>query len=307
MQCPVVPAAAFTAAVAAAILAAPLSAQTVTVDTATGPVELPHRPEAVVAFDVSAIDTLTALGVTLAGVPAPIFLETLERATADAARVGTLFEPDFEALAAMAPDLIVAGGRSSAQVAPLSRIAPTADMTIWGDGMVAQAMARTAAYGEIFGKPGEAAALNAALEARIDEAAKAVAGNGDALILLTNGGKISAYGADSRFGWLHQALDLPEAHPGLSAETHGQAVSFEFIAEVDPDWLLVIDRGAAIGAEGEAAAATLDNPLVAGTSAAQAGRIVYLDSGPLYIAGGGHGAMMGTLAEIVEAFATPEG
>ena len=107
-------------------------------------------------------------------------------------------------------------------------------------------------------------------------------------------------------GWLHGALELPEAHPGLTAEAHGHAISFEFLAETDPDWLLVIDRGAAIGAEGEAAAATLDNPIVARTKAAQQGHIVYLDAGPLYIAGGGAGSMIHTLDEIVAAFSKSE-
>ena len=74
-------------------------------------------------------------------------------------------------------------------------------------------------------KEDEAAALTETLDAKIEEARAAVAGKGDGLILLTNGGKISAYGANSRFGWLHGALDLPEAHPGLSDDTHGQAQS----------------------------------------------------------------------------------
>lgn len=94
---------------------------------------------------------------------------------------------------------------------------------------------------------------------------------------------------------------MPEAHPDLAAESHGEAVSFEFIAEVDPDWIFVIDRGAAIGQEGEAAAATLDNPLVAGTTAGEAGQIVYLDPAPLYIARGGLQSMMGTIGEVSDA------
>ena len=127
-------------------------------------------------------------------------------------------------------------------------------------------------------------------------------GKGSALILLTNGGKISAYGAGGRFGWLHSALDLPEAAENVEAETHGEAVSFEFVADIDPEWILVIDRGAAIGAEGEAAAATLDNPLIARTRAAQDGHIVHLDAASLYIASGGAGAVMQVLDEVIAAF-----
>ncbi|MCZ4262983.1 siderophore ABC transporter substrate-binding protein [Limimaricola sp. G21655-S1] len=277
-------------------------ASDLTITTAAGEVAVPARPESVVALDLAAIDALDALGVELAGVPEITPPAYLEAAMAGVERVGTLFEPDYEALAVMAPDLIVAGGRSQSMVEPLSAVAPTIDMTIWGEDLVGQAKARVAAYGDIFGKQDAAAELAGALDNKLTAVQGTVTDKGDALILLTNGGKVSAYGADSRFGWLHAALELPEAYPDLDAETHGEAVSFEFIAEVDPDWIIVIDRGAAIGQDGEAAQATLDNPLVAGTKAAQNDQILYLDSAPLYLAGGGIQSLMGTLGEIEAGF-----
>ena len=57
-----------------------------------------------------------------------------------------------------------------------------------------------------------------------------------------------------------------------------------------------------MGQEGEAAQATLDNPLVAGTKAARNDQILYLDSAPLYLAGGGIRSLMGTLDEIETGF-----
>ncbi|MGR3316086.1 siderophore ABC transporter substrate-binding protein [Roseovarius indicus] len=277
-------------------------AEQVTVDTAGGPVDVQSEPETVAVFDMAALDTLAALGVAVDGAPSPVYLPYLEAAAEGATQVGTLFEPDFEALAVLGPDLIIIGGRSSPQKAALERIAPTIDMTIWGADMVGQARDRLSAYGEIFGRQAEAAELRAALDAKLEDARKVVQGKGDGLIILTNGGKISAYGDDSRYGWLHTALGLPESYPTVTAHTHGEAVSFEFLAEIDPEWLLVVDRGAAIGAGGNAAAATLDNPLVNGTSAARNGQIVYLDAGPVYIASGGIQSMLGTLDELIAAF-----
>ncbi len=289
-------------AVIAIPAATSVMAKDVTVDTATGPVAIAANPEKLAVFDVAAIDTLAAMGVAMTGVPAPLYLDSLADIGAGAQVVGTLFEPDFETLAVMQPDLIIVGGRSSAQAAALAPIAPVIDMTIGVEGMADQARARIATYGALFGAKDKADALTAALDAKLAMARAAVKGKGKALIVLTNGGKISAYGAGSRFGWLHSDLALPEAVENLSAETHGQSVSFEFLAETDPDWLLVVDRGAAIGAGAKAAKATLDNPLVARTKAAQAGQIVYLDAAPLYIAGGGAGAMMHTLDEVIAAF-----
>ncbi|WP_373354132.1 siderophore ABC transporter substrate-binding protein [Pseudoroseicyclus sp. CXY001] len=288
------------ALVAALSFAGAAQAQTVTVETYSGPVEVPAAPETVVVLDLAGVDALQALGVPIAGVPdiqPPAYLADV---MAEAEIVGTLFEPDFEALAVMAPDLIIAGGRSQTQVEPLSAIAPTIDMTIWED-VIGQGRARVEAYGDIFGKEAEADALLADLDAAIEGAQSAAEGMGDALILLTNGGKVSAYGDDSRFGWIHTDLGLPEAFAELDAETHGESVSFEFIAEVDPDIILVIDRGAAIGQDGEAAAVTLDNPLVAGTTAAETGRIIYLDSAALYLVGGGIQSLMLTIEEITDA------
>lgn len=277
-------------------------ADEVTIETALGAATINAQPEIIVALDVAAIDTLDALGVTVAGIPAPHFVGYLDEVAANATVVGSLFEPDFEALVNLNPDLIVAGGRSSTLVEPLSEIAPTIDMTIWGDNHVDQVLARLAAYGVITGTEDKAAELETALTDKIAAASAAIEGQGTGLIILANGPKVSAYGAGSRFGWLHAALGLPEAVEGVDAQTHGEAISFEFIAEANPDWLLVIDRGAAIGAEGESAAQTLDNALVAGTNAAQNGHVIYLNSANIYIAGGGVQSMSSTLDEIIAAF-----
>ncbi len=271
--------------------------------TATGPATVTTAPANVAVFDLAAIDTLTALGVTIAGKPDIVPPAYLVDPLADIPTVGTLFEPDFEALAAMAPDLIVAGGRSAAQVSALSAIAPTLDMTITGDDLVGDTRARLAAYGAIFDKAEQATTLDTALDARIEAARAAIKDKGNGLVLLTNGGKMAVYGRGSRFGWIHAALDLPEADPGMKiADSHGEAISFEYVAEINPDWLLVVDRGAAVGQGGQAAAATLDNPLIAGTKAAQNNRIIYLDPASMYLAGGGLQSLTGTLDQLTTAF-----
>lgn len=287
-----------------AILAVATSAfaQEVTLTTATGDLPVPHRPDSIVALDVSAIDTLDALGVPLAAIPAPIYVTYLSDIASGAKQAGTLFEPDFEAIANLAPDLIIAGGRSSTQVGPLSEIAPTIDMTIWGEDHVAQALTRLEAFGRLTGREATANQLANVFDAKLAATKAAVAGRGSALIVMTNGPKVSAYGAGSRFGWLHRALDLPEAAPGVDAQTHGEPISFEFIAQTNPDWLIVIDRASAIGQASEAASATLDNALIAKTKAWQTGQVIYLNAANVYIAGGGLQSMMETLDRIRTGF-----
>lgn len=289
-------------ATAAILSASTAFADPVTVDTYAGPVTVDTAAQTISVLDVAAIDTLDALGVSIAGVPENVFVDYLDDVTADATKVGSLFEPDFEALAILGTDLIVAGGRSSRRVEELAEIAPTVDMTIWGEDHVAQVLSRVDALAALTGTADAAESIKSDFTAKIEEAKAAVAGKGNALIVLTNGPAVSVYGAGSRFGWLHEALEIPEAVDGVDAQTHGEAVSFEFIADANPDWMIVVDRAAAIGADNQAAEATLDNALVAGTTAAKEGQIVYLNASDIYIAGGGVQSMTRTMDEIIAGF-----
>lgn len=282
----------------------PLSAQELRIETARGSEDVPQAPETVVVFDLAAVDTLGALDVAIAGRPDMLGTEYLEASAGDVPVAGTVFEPDFEAVNAMSPDLVIIGGRTATQYDALSRIAPTLDMTIPGEALVETGLDRIDAYGTLFDKEDEATALRDRLEAKIETARAAIDGKGDGMIVLTNGPKVSAYGAGTRFGWIHDTLGLPEAVETESEGRHGQPVSFEFIAEADPDWLLVIDRAAAIGEEGARASATLDNPLVARTAAWSEGQVVYLDAADAYLVGGGARAMERTLDTLIDAFGT---
>ncbi|MGH1464797.1 MAG: siderophore ABC transporter substrate-binding protein [Cognatishimia sp.] len=286
-------------AATAAFCATTVFANDVTITTNTTEATVPAQPSAVAVFDMAALDMLDALKVEGLTSTSNTYLPYLSSYTSE---IGTLFEPDFEALNAAAPDLIVAGGRSSTKVEMLSKIAPTVDMTMFGDNLIGQARERLTSYGKVFGKSAEAEALIAKLDAEIDATKAAVAGKGNALILLTNGGKLSAYGAGGRFGWVHQELELPIVLEGLKDTTHGESISFEFVREANPDWILVLDRAAAIGAEGEGAEVTLDNAIIADTNAAKNDRIVHLNSGGFYIASGGIQSTLETLSIIKTAF-----
>ncbi|ASM75194.1 MULTISPECIES: siderophore ABC transporter substrate-binding protein [Roseobacteraceae] len=280
------------------LLSVPANAETVAVETFAGRIVAPVLPDRIAVFDLAALDSLTALGVQPFGLISRVYLPYLEDAAVGTVPVGSLFEPDFEAVFAMSPDLIIAGGRSSEQVPELARIAPTLDMTIWGN-TVEEGLARLAAYGQIFDKQAEAESLITDFNNKLSKVRAAVSGSGRALIVMTNGPKISAYGAGGRFGWLHDALELPEAVESVEKATHGEAISFEFIREANPDILFVIDRIAAIGQDSESASATLDNVLVHETTAWKTGQVIHLSAGPIYLAGGGIQSMTLTLDEIL--------
>ena len=122
----------------------------------------------------------------------------------------------------------------------------------------------------------------AALDEKIAAVKADAADAGTGLVVLTSGGEVTAYGPGSRFGWIHDTLGVTPAVADVEAATHGDAISFEFILEANPDWLFVIDRDAATGSGG--AEAVLDR-LVQQTNAWKNGHVVYID-GPLYIVNG---------------------
>lgn len=293
----------FTSALSLPALALFLAQATGTeIETAKGPVSVGETPQTLAVFDIAAVDTLDSLGVKIAGLPENLYVPELARLKDGAEVIGTIFEPDMEALSALAPDLIILGGRSSPQLVATSRIAQTIDMTMDGDDLFAQAKQRLAAYGALVDKQAEATALAAELDALLASTREAVKGKGKALILMTSGPKVTAYGKGSRFGWVHLALELPPAVEDVEAATHGEAISFEFVRDANPDWLIVLDRAAAIGSGEQNAMVTLDNELVAETTAWKKKQIIHVPAADFYIAAGGVRSMQRVLETIRDAF-----
>ena len=267
-------------------LSTPVVAQEITVTHAQGETTLPGVPEKVVSFDFAAIETLEAIGVDVAGLPGSNLPAHLEKyASDDYAKVGSLFEPDYEALAALEPDLIIVAGRSSGAYEELAKIAPTVDLSNdWAD-FYGSIQANADIVGQLFDKEAEIDALQAETDAKVDAAKTAAADAGKGLIVLTSGAEVSAYGPGSRFGFIHDTLGVTPVIEDVEAATHGDAISFEFILEANPDMLFVIDRDAATGSG--AAAAILDNELVAETTAWKNDDVVYIDPVRAYIVNGG--------------------
>jgi iron complex transport system substrate-binding protein len=260
----------------------------VTVTHAQGETEVPADPQQVVVFDVGVLSTLDSLGVQVAGVPEATYPESLSQYIGDEyAKVGSLFEPDYEAVNALEPDLIIVGGRSAAVYPELAEIAPTIDLTVDDQDFLASFAERTTTLGEVFGEEAAVAERLAAIDERAAEVRTAAEGAGDALFVMTSGGEVSAYGPETRFGLVYDELGLTPADEGLTAADHGDAISFEYLAENDPDILLVLDRDAAIGESGTAAQQVLDNELVRGTTAWQNDDVHHLDSTVWYIAPNG--------------------
>lgn len=292
-----------TLALAAATALSPAMAEEITVKHAQGETTLPDTPKKVLVFDMASLDTLDALGVEVTGVPGGSKPETLKKYEGDQyLKIGTLFEPDYEAVNAAEPDLIIVGGRSAPKYAELSKIAPTIDMTVAPDHFLDHMRANVETLAKIFGKEELAKEKLAKLDESIATLKEKTANAGRVLTILTTGGRISAHGRGGRFTILYDDFGMTPAAEGLDVGTHGQSISNEFILENNPDWLLVVDRDAAIGQQGEAAQQVLDNDLVRQTNAWKNGHVVYLNPGNWYIIGAGLNAVQSDVDELLAAF-----
>ncbi|WP_324683518.1 siderophore ABC transporter substrate-binding protein [Bibersteinia trehalosi] len=276
-------------------------AKDVTIPTARGEVAL-STPSKIAVFDTGSIDTLHALGVKIDGVAeVSKVLPYVKPSIEQAKNVGTVFEPNLEALNELKPDLIIVGTRTAKKFDDVSAIAKTIDMTDNGDKLIESGLTRIDSFGKLFDKEAEAEKLKAEIESLFNETKAAVKDKGNGLIILVNGGKIAAFGSGYRLSWIHNDLGVPMADPNLKAQGHGQPVSFEFIQKLNPDWLFVLDRIAAIGQEGQTAQQVLDNELVRQTNAWKNGHVIYLSSAS-YLAPGGVEQIKTDLTNIKQAF-----
>ncbi|MBS5064448.1 MAG: ABC transporter substrate-binding protein [Hungatella hathewayi] len=258
---------------------------TIKASTNHGEVELPVNPGRVVVFDMGILDSLDYLGVEAEyAVPTANLLDNLSKYQSSV-NAGGIKEPDMETIYEFEPDLIIISGRQEAFYEELSKIAPTWDTSMDYSNLMEDFVDIYTTLGQVFDREEEVASAIRTIETQIGETAeKANQAEKKALILLTNDGSISAYGSGSRFGMIHDILGVKAADTGIEASTHGQSVGFEYIAQVNPDILFVVDRTAIVAGTTNAGD-TLENELVESTNAYKNGKVVYLDAENWYLAG----------------------
>jgi iron complex transport system substrate-binding protein len=243
-----------------------------TVEHAMGQAEIPDRPERVVVLDTGELDSVLSLGVTPVGAVTTAvsgdFLGYLAEAAADVERVGTIAEPNLEAIAALRPDLILSNKvRHEALYAQLSQIAPTVFAervgAVWKDNF------RLAA--ESLGLEDEAASAIEVYErdaAALGESIGDPAGTTVSPLRFVEG-TIRAYRPESFIGTVLadiglRHVELPTGEVAAFAE-----ISAEELTVADADIVLHSSYGPA---EDSGASLVLGGPLWPRLAAVQAGR-----------------------------------
>jgi iron complex transport system substrate-binding protein len=188
--------------------------------------------------------------------------------------IGLHSEPDFEQIVAADPDLVINGYRFSGEenAQGVKDAAPDAafvDMTGPEDQPADEFVVDSLTLlGQVFNKKAEAEALIEEFHTAVDEAKDAYDPEKTVMGLVTSGGEINySNPTDGRGASIFfSLLDLTPALDAEGTSDHtGDNVSLEALAQANADYLLVLDRDAAVSEEGQTVVPALE--LITGSAA----------------------------------------
>ncbi|MDH0645388.1 siderophore ABC transporter substrate-binding protein [Pseudomonas sp. GD03858] len=255
-----------------------------------GTTVISRSPQRAVALDMNEVDFLDQLGVAVAGMPKDFVPRFLARYKYDPqiVDIGSIVQPNLERVHAARPDLILITSLQAKHYAELSEMAPTLHFDVdYRDsevGHIALIKQHLASLGQVFGKQALARQKTAELEAKLDQARRVIRDRPErALVVLHNNGAFSAFGVQSRYGFIYNDLGVKPATMTRETGLHGQPIASEFIQQTNPDILYVVDRTAVMEHRPLMTAQTLGNPLLRQTNAWKNGRVVFVDPEAWYV------------------------
>lgn len=301
-------------------------------------VEIPYNAGRIAVMELGALDILDNLGVGdhIVGVSKGSSIDYLQSYVDndDLLNLGTIKEADLEAVMESEPDVIFIGGRLSSIYDELSEIAPVILLSTDTEiGLVESTSNNAKSIASIFGLENQIDDLLADYADRIEALQEAAAGQ-NAVVGMVNAGGFGVLGNDGRcsiigveIGFENIGLEAAsssgrgggdrsegsergdgenserggeEASEGATA-THGNEASFEVLVSLDPDYIFIMDRDAAIATEGaQLAQEVMDNELVQMTSAYQNDQIVYLEHSNIWYTAEGGITALGIMLDDLE-------
>ena len=231
------------------------TADTVTITDNHGEVEVPVNPETVVALDNTVFDTLSEWDVELAAAPQGVMGTAWPEYTEDenVLDVGNHREPNLEIVIAAEPDLIIGGLRFGDYYDQLKEQNPNAVVIEIaprdGENQYDELKRQTEILGQIFDREDEAAALNTGLDDAIAGAKAAYTGTDSVLAVNISDASMNylAPVVGRSIGPVYPALGLVPALDAEGDSDHkGNDIGVEAIAQANPDWIIALDRDAAM-------------------------------------------------------------
>lgn len=263
------------------------SASTVTVEDNHGTHTVATPLTSVVAADNNSFQTLADWGVTLAAAPRTLMPTTISyKADESIVDLGNHREPNLEAVVAVEPELIITGSRFAQYRDDFASLVPDAEVLDLdardGQPFDAELKRRVDVLGTVFAKQAQASALGEALDAAVARVKGAYQPGQRVMSVIVSGGEIgySAPHVGRTFGPVYDVLGLTPALEleGADDDHQGDDISVEAIAASNPDWILVMDRDAAIATEDSQPAAEVieHSEALRNVTAITAGHVVYM-------------------------------
>ena len=268
--------------------------------------EVPYDPERIAVLDMASLDILDNLGMgdrVLGSASTSLEYLTDYVDNEEVANLGTIKEADLEAVMECDPDVIFIGGRLASSYDALSEIAPVVFLSTESElGIVKSVTKNAETIASMFGLEDEVSKKTEGFDERI-KALKKTAEGKTALVGMTTSGSFNLMGNDGRCSIVGREVGFENLTAAESTSTHGNEASFETVVEKNPDYIFVMDRDSAIGADGaQTAKEIVENELVMGTDAYKNGRIIYLEHPAVwYTAEGGITALNIMLSDLENA------
>ncbi|MHC5225172.1 ABC transporter substrate-binding protein [Ignatzschineria sp. LJL83] len=202
-----------------------------------------------IVMDFGAVDTLVVLdkAEAISAIPMrnlPTYLKELN--TADIQDGGGMKEPNLEVYAELKPEFIVISPRLAGKVDVLSEYAPVLNFTANPEDYYASVSQNILALAKLVDAEDSANVSLNQLNSELDEIKANIAKNDKiALTMMHNADNLFASPTSGYGKFIHHFLGTKNA---VKAPIEGrQAIDIDYLNEIQPDVIFIIDRSAAIG------------------------------------------------------------
>lgn len=252
------------------------TATTVETESNLGKHTITTPPTSVVALDNRTFSLLDKWDIPVKAGAVSLMRPDLKYKQDGTTDIGNHREPNLELIVAAEPDLVISGQRFTQFNEDIAKLVPNAMLVDYtprdGEDFASELKRQVTEMGKIFGKESDADAMIADFDKAVERAKAAYDPKQKVLGVITSGGEINfaAPGKGRSVGPIFDMLGLtPALEVANSSKDHeGDNVSVEAIADANPDWILVMDREAAVkGLKGEDFTPAKD--VIAGSAALQ--------------------------------------
>ncbi|OON96773.1 MAG: hypothetical protein ATN31_09250 [Candidatus Epulonipiscioides saccharophilum] len=270
-------------------------------------VEFPKDPERVVVLNLQTLDFLDAMGLgdKIVGVIKDgVFPDHLQKYidNEDIVNVGGMKSLNMEAIESLEPDVIFSSDRTKSKYQDLSAIAPTMAAFIdYEAGFMNSFRTLAKNHTAIFNTGDKAKQIIADYQARIQKIAEFAEGKTALLGIFTS--KLNTLGDTSRCSIIVNEMNFNNLAADENPD-HANLSAYESWLKYDPEYMFILDKNAAVGAEAVSAQEQIEtnNPLIEQTQAYKNNKIIYLTPGNIwYMADGGITGMDSMISCIEEA------